>query len=363
MSSGNPSSGARRGGRGGPGGGPSPAGSRGGGAGGGMRRKNNANANRNAGNNKTSSGGKQSAQASDLPAGGGVAKQLDEKIASATEALTISSTPGDSTEVEAETDGDADIEAAPAGTVDGEVCWICADPVKYASVAECNHRTCHVCALRLRALYKKMECTFCKNPQPKVIFTNSMARPWEEYTLDMIPFSDDKLKISFETSDMMEETLFLLRFNCPDTECTFTGTGWADLKWHTKDMHGLILCDLCIRHKKIFAHEHTLYTPKQIMQHMPSLKRPPALPPQHQNRSKDPDKGGKGKGKEVPESEEGPVDAHPLCSFCKECFYDDDALYAHLRERHEECFVCKRAGERNVYFQNWQKLVSHALIF
>jgi hypothetical protein len=42
------------------------------------------------------------------------------------------------------------------------VCWICAEPVKYYCVSECNHRTCHVCALRLRALYKKMDCTFCK---------------------------------------------------------------------------------------------------------------------------------------------------------------------------------------------------------
>ena len=41
-------------------------------------------------------------------------------------------------------------------------CWICAEPVKYYSVSECNHRTCHICALRLRALYKKFECTFCK---------------------------------------------------------------------------------------------------------------------------------------------------------------------------------------------------------
>ena len=48
-------------------------------------------------------------------------------------------------------------------SVDEEmICWICAEQVKYFSVSECNHRTCHVCALRLRALYKKMECTFCK---------------------------------------------------------------------------------------------------------------------------------------------------------------------------------------------------------
>jgi E3 ubiquitin-protein ligase ZNF598 len=55
-------------------------------------------------------------------------------------------------------------EEATATTEDSgeEVCWICAEPVKYYSVSACNHRTCHVCALRLRALYKKMDCTFCK---------------------------------------------------------------------------------------------------------------------------------------------------------------------------------------------------------
>ena len=51
---------------------------------------------------------------------------------------------------------------APSETGDIDICWICAEQVKYYAVSECNHRTCHVCALRLRALYKKMECTFCK---------------------------------------------------------------------------------------------------------------------------------------------------------------------------------------------------------
>lgn len=45
---------------------------------------------------------------------------------------------------------------------DDTVCWICAEPVKYYALSQCGHRTCHVCALRLRALYKKLECTFCK---------------------------------------------------------------------------------------------------------------------------------------------------------------------------------------------------------
>jgi len=54
----------------------------------------------------------------------------------------------------------AAVAVSEAGDMD--VCWICAEPVKYYAVSECNHRTCHVCAIRLRALYKKMECTFCK---------------------------------------------------------------------------------------------------------------------------------------------------------------------------------------------------------
>lgn len=54
-----------------------------------------------------------------------------------------------------------------------DVCWICAEKIKYFSISECNHTTCHVCALRLRALYKRQECTFCK-----VSFSEE---PWRVY--------------------------------------------------------------------------------------------------------------------------------------------------------------------------------------
>ena len=56
----------------------------------------------------------------------------------------------------------ADEQSAEDARDSDDVCWICAEPVKYYSVSECNHRTCHVCALRLRALYKKTDCAFCK---------------------------------------------------------------------------------------------------------------------------------------------------------------------------------------------------------
>jgi hypothetical protein len=58
--------------------------------------------------------------------------------------------------------GPIDAAVSASAGVDEAVCWICAEPVKYYSTSECDHRTCHVCTLRLRALYKKTECTFCK---------------------------------------------------------------------------------------------------------------------------------------------------------------------------------------------------------
>ena len=43
-----------------------------------------------------------------------------------------------------------------------EVCFICASTIEHWSIAPCNHQTCHICALRLRALYKKLDCAYCK---------------------------------------------------------------------------------------------------------------------------------------------------------------------------------------------------------
>ena len=42
---------------------------------------------------------------------------------------------------------------------------------------------------------------------------------------------------------MMEETLILLRFNCPDPDCEYIGNGWGDLKLHTRAVHNrLVWC-------------------------------------------------------------------------------------------------------------------------
>ena len=43
-----------------------------------------------------------------------------------------------------------------------EVCFICASPVVHLSIAPCSHRSCHICSLRLRALYKTKACAHCR---------------------------------------------------------------------------------------------------------------------------------------------------------------------------------------------------------
>lgn len=43
-----------------------------------------------------------------------------------------------------------------------EICFICASPIEHVSIAPCNHQTCHICSLRLRALYKTRACAHCR---------------------------------------------------------------------------------------------------------------------------------------------------------------------------------------------------------
>lgn len=140
---------------------------------------------------------------------------------------------------------------------------------------------------------------------------------------------------------MMEETLILLKFNCPDPDCDHIGNGWADLRLHTRAVHSRMMwfviipfrfiseadsadtSDLCIRHKKVFSHEHALYPQNILPVHLPSLH--------HRH------------VKQVPKDKiEGGV--HPMCEFCRECFFGTDEHYSHMREKHEECFICKRNG-------------------
>jgi hypothetical protein len=64
-------------------------------------------------------------------------------------------------------------EEGKEGEVEAEVCWICASPIVHESIAPCNHRTCHICCLRMRALYKDKNCAHCRVSLPSISLSGS----------------------------------------------------------------------------------------------------------------------------------------------------------------------------------------------
>lgn len=223
------------------------------------------------------------------------------------------------------------------GTEDSEVCFICASPIVHIAIAPCNHQTCHICSLRLRALYKTRACAHCRTESPYVIFTDSPDKRYEEFSDDEFMKIDSNLGIKYEKPEIFEDTILLLRYNCPDHDCDAACLGWPDLHRHVKSKHGKTMCDLCTRNKKVFTHEHELFTFGELRKHE-----------RHgDDRPGDIDQSG--------------FRGHPECGFCRKRFYGDDELYTHCREAHERCHICdRRNGGRNPqYYLNYQELEKH----
>jgi hypothetical protein len=67
-------------------------------------------------------------------------------------------------EASADAENSVTTTTATAPTDDGaeHSCFICTENIVIFAVSDCNHRTCHLCSLRLRALYKTKNCAYCK---------------------------------------------------------------------------------------------------------------------------------------------------------------------------------------------------------
>ena len=95
--------------------------------------------------------------------------------------------------------------------------------------------------------------------------------------------------------------------------------------------------DLCTRHKKVFTHEHELFTFAELRKH---------------ERFGDDNPGA---------IDQSGFKGHPECGFCRERFYGDDELYVHCREKHEKCHICDRRnnGRSPQYYLNYEMLEEH----
>lgn len=147
---------------------------------------------------------------------------------------------------------------------------------------------------------------------------------------------DTHIGIRYTNEEIVGDTILLLQYNCPDEDCAFAGLGWPDLHRHVREAHRKKMCDLCTRNKKVFTHEHDMFTDKDLGVHMKSGDDKPGAIDQTGFRG------------------------HPLCSFCGSRFYDDDKLYEHCRNKHERCFICDRRDSRQPhYYVDYNSLEEH----
>lgn len=93
-----------------------------------------------------------------------------------------------------------------------------------------------------------------------VIFTVSPDAPFSSYALESLQYKDVKLSVYFETQEMMEDTLILLRFNCPDSECAYIGNGWGDLRLHVRATHGKLMWFVSVWHLCCFFISNNIST-------------------------------------------------------------------------------------------------------
>lgn len=224
-----------------------------------------------------------------------------------------------------------------ASDADSPVCFICADPVIYSAIAPCTHTTCHICALRMRALYKNRACAHCRTEAEWVIFSKLEEKKFIDFTASDIVSTNEILGIKFDDKAIESDTNLLLHYNCPADDCIRACRGWPDLHHHVRSAHSRILCDLCVRNKKVFTHEHTLFTQQELRKH----ERTGDDQPGSENQS-----GFKG---------------HPECSFCRQRFYSSDELYTHCRDKHERCHICDRRDPtaQQQYYIDYNALAAH----
>lgn len=102
------------------------------------------------------------------------------------------------------------------------------------------------------------------------------------------------------------------------------------LKVHLNIVHKLKLCDLCLKHNKLFPYEFSYYTSKSLHDHVT-------------------------KG-EPNTSHRG----HPNCKLCHDTFFNNDDLLLHMSREHYHCHLCGRHNSNmHIYFLDYESLRQH----
>ncbi|CAK4079918.1 unnamed protein product [Aphanomyces euteiches] len=217
-----------------------------------------------------------------------------------------------------------------------ELCLVCAEPFKFHAIGECNHAgICSTCSMRMRMLMKDLNCPICKQPNARVIVTDTVA-PYASFgiwgdTGGPGVILDDRSEMFFSQCPAHYETLVARREyicrRCPKAKRVKYRL-LEDLQLHMENAHATYFCDLCVQHQHFFIAEHRLYSMKELMAHQTSIV-----------------------------SATTAREQHPLCEFCHIRYYSDVELHVHLERDHFKCHLCPENQHR--YYRNYKSLESH----
>ena len=131
---------------------------------------------------------------------------------------------------------------------------------------------------------------------------------------------DRKYAYIFLNTQLYNKYKSLQLYQCTKCREKQTFAGFSLLYEHSRKVHNLLYCDICCENLKLFPYELRLYTRQELMRH---------------RREGDP--------------EDRSYRGHPLCQFCDNRFFDNDALHAHLRKEHFWCHFCESDGKQDYY--------------
>lgn len=234
------------------------------------------------------------------------------------------------------------LQDAPQATGMGSQCIVCcADNPSYVGIGRCRHSdVCWVCTLRLRALSKDQKCPMCKEVLEEVLLTNDASESLSEYQLQELA-CEPSVGVRFRDDRIRREALRLLGYRCALDKCESRSDSYfqtlAELQDHLWYVHWMQFCKTCLQGRAAFPCEQVVYTESSLERHC-----------------KDGDRGQLKAKRPTP-----PVPPHPLCEFCKERMYNEDALIRHMHRKHQLCILCERAGRRNEFYSNWKCLSLH----
>lgn len=226
----------------------------------------------------------------------------------------------------------------------GEICTLCCEESGAWAIGSCDHFVCLTCSARLRIICGKKECPICRETNGTVSVSVSLCHNSisgtcllqvvvfttpRGYFLPQTSLKDRKYGFMFSKSSLMNYYDTIKALRC--TQCNMTGglSNMRHLAEHTRREHGLLFCEICVGHLKLFPSEHKLYTRQDLVRH----RREGDLD----------DKSHKG---------------HPQCEFCDERYFGKDELFFHLKKNHFWCHFCEQSGAQD-YYQNYEALKRH----